>query len=95
LCRGEGRRAKAQLELNLGRNAKNNKKGFYRYVNQKRKVEESVLPLINQNGKLVSIDEEKAEVLNNASVFTGNLSPCPPQLMDCKMGTRGPKPLPL
>jgi len=32
---------------------------------------------MNNNGNLVSTDEEKAEVLNNifASVFTGNLSP--------------------
>jgi len=31
LCRDEVRRAKARLELNLARNANNNK-GFYRYV---------------------------------------------------------------
>jgi len=36
MCRDEVRRAKAQLELNLARNAKNNKKGFYRNVSQKR-----------------------------------------------------------
>jgi len=41
LCRDEVRRAKAQLELNLARNAKNNK-GFYMYVSQKRKVKESI-----------------------------------------------------
>jgi len=44
LCRDEVRRAKAQLELNLVRNAKNNKKGFYSYVNEKRKVTESIPP---------------------------------------------------
>jgi len=44
LCRDEVRRAKVQLELNLARDAKNNKKGCYRYVNQKRKVKESVPP---------------------------------------------------
>ena len=38
------RKAKAQLELNLARDAKNNKKGFYRYVSQKRKVKKSVPP---------------------------------------------------
>jgi len=43
LCRDEVRKAKAQLEINLARGAKNNKKGFYRYVSQKRKVKESVL----------------------------------------------------
>ncbi|KAK4807047.1 hypothetical protein QYF61_018388 [Mycteria americana] len=70
------RKAKAWLELNLARDAKYNKKGFYRYVSQKRKAKESVPPLMNTTGKLVTMDEEKAEVLNNffASVFTGNLS---------------------
>ncbi|KFQ62398.1 hypothetical protein N334_02973, partial [Pelecanus crispus] len=73
LCREGVRKAKAQLELNLARDIKNNKKGFYRYVNQKRKVKESVPPLMNKNSDLVSTDEEKAEVINNlfASVFTG------------------------
>jgi len=52
---------------------------------------------MSMNGNLISTDEEKADVLNNffASVFTGNLSPRPSQLMDCKMGTRGAKSLPL
>ena len=36
MCRDGVRKAKAQLELNLARDAKN-KKGFYRYVSQKRK----------------------------------------------------------
>jgi len=44
LCRDGVRRAKAQLELNSARNAKNNKKGFYSYVSQKRKLKESVPP---------------------------------------------------
>jgi len=41
LCRDGVRRVKEWLELNLARDAKNNEKGFYRYVNQKRKVKES------------------------------------------------------
>jgi len=55
----------------LARNAKNNKKGFYRYLRQKRKFKE--------NSNLISTDEDKAKVLNNifASVFTGSLSPHP------------------
>ncbi|KFP18135.1 hypothetical protein Z169_02708, partial [Egretta garzetta] len=79
LCRDGVRKAKVQLELNLARDAKNNKKGFYRYVSQKRMVKESIPPLMSETGKLVTADEEKAEVLNNffASVFTSNLSPCP------------------
>ena len=32
LCRDGVRKAKAQLELNLEKSAKNNKKGFYRYL---------------------------------------------------------------
>jgi len=44
LCRDGVRRATAQLELNLARDAKNNKKVFYRYVSQKRKVKESIAP---------------------------------------------------
>ena len=47
LCRYGVRKAKAQLKLKLARDAKKNKKGFYRYryLNQKRKVQECVLPL--------------------------------------------------
>jgi len=44
LCRDEVRRAKAQLGLNLATDAKNNKKGFYRYVSQGKKVKESIPP---------------------------------------------------
>ena len=38
MCREGVRRAKVQLELSLARHAKNNQKGFCRYVSQKRKV---------------------------------------------------------
>jgi len=43
LCRDGVRKAKVQLELNLAREAKNNKKSFYRYVSQKRKIKENIL----------------------------------------------------
>ena len=36
LCRDVVRKAKAQLELDLARGAKKNKKDFYRYISQKR-----------------------------------------------------------
>ena len=42
MCKDKVSRAKGQLELNLERRTKNNKKSFYRYVSQKRKVKESV-----------------------------------------------------
>jgi len=65
-----------QLELNLARHAKNNKKNFYRYVSQKKKVKESVPTLMSKTGKLITTDKEKAEVLNNlfSSVLTCSLS---------------------
>ncbi|KFP11766.1 hypothetical protein Z169_02376, partial [Egretta garzetta] len=90
LCRNGVRKAKAQLELNLARDAKNNKKGFYRYISRKRMVKESVPPLMSKTGRLVTADEEKAEVLNDffASVFTGNLSPHPPQVDGWHEGDR-------
>lgn len=37
LCRDEVREAKAWLELSLAKDAKNNNKGFYRYVRWKRR----------------------------------------------------------
>ena len=44
LCRDGVRKIKVWMELNLARDAKNSKKGFYKYVSQKRKVKESVPP---------------------------------------------------
>lgn len=34
---------------------------FYRYINQKRKVKESIPPLMRKTGKLVRTEKEKAE----------------------------------
>ena len=72
-CRRRIRKAKAQVELNLARDVKNNKKTFYRYIGQKRQAKMGVPSLVNLKGELASTDEEKAEVLNEffASVFTG------------------------
>lgn len=61
------------MELNLARNVKNNKKGFYSYIGQKRQATESKPPLANEKGELATTDMEKDEVLNEffASVFIG------------------------
>ncbi|CAM4670315.1 unnamed protein product [Caretta caretta] len=74
-CRSEIRKAKSHLELQLARDVKSNKKGFFRYVNKK-KVKESVGPLLNEGSNLVTEDVEKANVLNAcfASVFTNKVS---------------------
>ncbi|GAB0209965.1 mitochondrial enolase superfamily member 1 [Grus japonensis] len=72
-ARDQVRKAKALTELNLARDVKNNKKSFYAYVSDKRKMRENVGPLRNETDDLVTQDMEKAEVLNAffASVFTG------------------------
>ena len=66
VCRDRIRKAKAQKELNLVRDVKDNKKGFYRYVGRRRWAKESVSPLMKGNGELASSDIEKAEVLMSA-----------------------------
>ncbi|CAM4553989.1 unnamed protein product [Caretta caretta] len=75
-CRNEIRRAKSHLELQLARDVRSNKKGFFRYVGNKKKAKESVGPLLNEGGNLVTEDVEKANVLNAffASVFTNKVS---------------------
>ena len=37
-CREAMRKAKAHLELNLARDVKDNKKGFFKYISSKRKT---------------------------------------------------------
>lgn len=49
LCRDGVKKAKAQLELNLARDARKNRNGFYRHLNQKRKGEREVIGK-NQHG---------------------------------------------
>ena len=78
VCRDRIRKANAQVELNLARDVKDNKKGFYRYIGRRRQAKESVPPLMKGNGELASPDIEKAEVLNEclASVFMGGQASC-------------------
>ena len=73
VCRDRIRKAKVQMELNLVRDVKDSKKGFYRYIDRKRQAKESVPHLMKGNGELASPDIEKAEVLSEcfASVFMG------------------------
>ena len=66
-------RDRAKLELNLARDVKDNRKGFYRYIAKKRQTRDNVGLLQKPSGELATLDLEKAEVLNDffASVFTG------------------------
>ncbi|GAB0206149.1 mitochondrial enolase superfamily member 1 [Grus japonensis] len=75
-ARDQFRKAKALVEISLARDIKGNKKSFYRYVSDKKRMRENVGPLQNETGDLVTQDMEKAEVLNGffASVFTGKCS---------------------
>ena len=47
-CRDGIMKAKVHVELNLVKDVKNTKKGFYRYAGQKKKTKDSVSPLINE-----------------------------------------------
>jgi len=77
VCRGATRKAKVHLELNMVRDVKDNKKGFFNYISSKRKTRGKVGPLLNEVGALVTQDTEKAELLNAffASVFTAKTGP--------------------
>ena len=68
----ECRKAEIQHEKDIAKDAKNNPKVFYSYVNKKLKVRESIGDLQKEDGELESTDEGKANILNNffCSVFT-------------------------
>lgn len=63
LHREEIRRTKAQLELLSNQDCKDNKKGFYKYISNKRKVKENLHPLLGVEGNILTGDEEKAGIL--------------------------------
>ena len=65
------RKAKAHLELRLATVVRDNKKCFYKYINNKRRAKESLHPLLDERGNIANKDEKKAEVPNAffASVF--------------------------
>lgn len=77
------------VKLNLDRKFKGNKKGFYKYVSDKRNTRENMDPLQKETGDLVTRDMEKAEVLNDffAPFFTGIAPATPSKSQKAKAGT--------
>ncbi|RMB92801.1 hypothetical protein DUI87_30695 [Hirundo rustica rustica] len=95
-CRKKIREAKAQFELRLATSVKDNKKCFYKYITAKRKGKTNLCSLLDKGGNLISVDEEKAEVLNAyfASVFSEEMTclqdNCPSGLVDDVREQNGP-----
>ncbi|KAK4832384.1 hypothetical protein QYF61_022239 [Mycteria americana] len=75
-CREKIRKAKAQLELNLAIAVRDNKKCFYKYINNKKRAKENLPPLLDVGENIATKDEEKAEGLNAffPSVFNSQTS---------------------
>jgi len=84
-CRDATRKAKAK-ELNLARDIRNNKKGFFNYISSKRKTRDNVGLLLNEAGVLVTEDAEKAELLNAffASLYSAKAGPQESQAPEVK-----------
>jgi len=76
-CRDATRKVKVHLELNLARDVKNNKKGFFNYISSKWKTRDNVGPLLNEVGVLVTENAEQAQLLNAffALVFSAKTGP--------------------
>jgi len=53
---------------------KSNKKGFYKYIKDKRKSRENLGPVLSAAAGLVTYDTGKAEVLNAFFPSTANIS---------------------
>ncbi|KAK4815974.1 hypothetical protein QYF61_010842 [Mycteria americana] len=63
------RLGKPKPNLNLVRDRKGNKKGFYKYIGDKRKARENMGTVLNRAGELVTQDMEKGEVLKARLAF--------------------------
>ena len=80
--------AKAQLEFKLASTVKDNKKGFIKYVNSKRRIGDDIGLLLDEVSHLTNRDVDKAETFSAffAPVFNtsdGYWAPWSPGLKDC------------
>lgn len=79
-CSDGIRKSKAPLELDLARDAKKNTKGFYRYINQKGKVQEVRFSLVSNADRLVTKRRMTYSTVFFTSVFDDNCSPLSTQM---------------
>lgn len=70
------RDAKKQFEVSLTKNIKTNPKSFYSYVSSKKICRDSVGPLLDADGNIISNDNRICEILNHyfTTVFTDESS---------------------
>ena len=70
---------------------RSNKKAFFRYLRSERQRKETVAQLLNEDGKMITEDKEKAEVLNtyfsSVSVFPQRTDYGPPH--KCEVQVEG------
>jgi len=72
MAKTTNRKAIKDYEIKLSQNIKRDSKSFYRYMSSKQKRKAKIGPLQNDQGKIITEDEETAEMLNNyfGSVLT-------------------------
>jgi len=77
-----------EFEKDIAKNIKSDPKAFWRYTNSKLKSRPNLGDLVDEDGKLTSDDNKKAELLNNfTSVFTQEDTSKIPKLDTIHTGT--------
>jgi len=86
VCMEAKRKAKVSLELNLAKGAKDNKKGFFKYISSKRKDREKGSLLLNGGGALLTENTEKEGLLNIVfdSIFIAKAGPQASQSLEVR-----------
>jgi len=78
-CREEIRKAKVQLELRLATAVRNNKKCFYKRINNKKRAKENLHPLSDAEGNIATEDEVRnaffASVFNSQTGYSQGSQP--------------------